>query len=391
MRRGALILLAALAWPAHAAWQWDVPLEVNTARSTVIFPHLESANRQGIAASGGAVAVAWEDNRSGAPRCYVAIKPAMAAAFQPEFAISDTECYEPVVAPLGQGRFLAAWEEAGKVHVRVLPDGQAVRLSEAEAAQVTLASGNGACFAAWAEQAGRYKRIVVASLAVEGNRVTMTRVQPVEAAMPADEQAWPALALTDMGGVAVAWEDRRDKHTVPMASRGDSRLKFAAPTRITDQESGSTDGLGAGLGAMRPTLAPWGGNGTVAVWLDKRDFLSGYDVYAAFDSGSDGFGTNQRVQDSFGDTLAQWHARVVAHQDRLTVVWDDARDGTPDVWLANWEDAAFGDNVAVPAASGPGEQSDPVATLDEAGVLHLAWLDRHADGTRVRYARAVWK
>jgi hypothetical protein len=62
------------------------------------------------------------------------------------------------------------------------------------------------------------------------------------------------------------------------------------------------------------------------------------------------------------------------------------------VWLSEWDGKAFGDDVAVPAASGPGAQSDPVATLDATGSLHVVWLDRdEAAGTRIRYARAVWR
>ncbi len=389
--RAWLVLLVALTAPAHAAWQWDAALDVNSVRGAAVYPHLESANREGIAASDDAVAVAWEDNRSGSPRCYVAIKPATATAFRPEIALGAGECYEPVVVSLGRGRFLSAWEEAGRVRARVLPKGKPLQLTESESVQATLAAGGGKIYAAWAEQAGRFKRIVVAALTVDGDTVSIRAARPVESAMPGDEQAWPALAVTDRGDVVVAWEDRREKHTVPLASRSDASLDFAAPLRVTDQKSGRVDGLGAGLGAMRPTLAAWGANGAVAVWLDKRDFLSGYDVYAAFDPGVPRVDRNVRVQDSFGDNIAQWHARVVAGADRLLAVWDDARDGTPDVWLANWDGAAFGDNVAVPAAAGPGEQSEPVATLDASGALHLAWLDRSADGTRVRYARAVWK
>ena len=384
------MLLGALALPAWAGWQWDAPLDVSTARSPAIFPHLESANRQGIAASAGAVALVWEDNRSGAPRCYAAIRPAGASAFQPERVIDAGECYEPVVASLGAGRFLAAWEEAGRVWVRVLPDGKPLRLSVTESAQITLATGGGGAYAAWAEAGGRYKRIVVAALAVEGDALSVRAQRPVEAAAPTDEQAWPALAVSGDGALVAVWEDRRHKHTVPYASRGDAALDFSLPVRVSDQKSGRVDGLGAGLGAMRPTLAAWGADGAVAVWLDKRDFLSGYDVYAAFETNGR-FGRNLRVHDSFGDNMAQWHAKVAAGGGRLVAVWDDARDGTPDVWLANWEGEAFGDNLAVPAAAGPGEQSDPVAALDETGTLHVAWLDRAADGTRVRYARAVWK
>lgn len=392
MRRAGVLLLGLLAGQAQAVWQWDAPLEVGTAVGAAVFPHVESANRQGLAVSGGTVGVAWEDNRSGAPRCYAAFKPADAPAFAPEAALSAGECYEPAIAPLdGAGRFLAAWEEDGAVWARVLPRGKPLRLSAAAAVQVTVATRGNQAYAAWAEQAGRFKRIVVAALAVDGDAATVRAARPIEAAEPADEQAWPALAVAANGDVVAIWEDRRNKHTVPYGSRAPAGgLDFASAARVSDQKSGRVDGLGAGLGAMRPTLAPWGAAGSVAVWLDKRDFLSGYDVYAAFDAGGR-FGKNQRVQDSFGDNMSQWHAKVAAGGDRLVAVWDDARDGTPDVWLSTWTGEGFGDNVAVPAAAGPGEQSDPLAALDATGALHVVWLDRGAQGTRVRYARAVWK
>lgn len=175
-----------------------------------------------------------------------------------------------------------------------------------------------------------------------------------------------------------------------VSHRSDSQT-FAPPVRLSDIASGSAPGgLGAGTGAMRPTLAPWGEQGLVAGWLDKRDFLSGYDVYAAFDPGTRRFGRNVKVQDSFGDNMAQWHALIVSNGTRVVALWDDARDGTPDVWLSEWEGEAFGEDIAVLAAHGPGEQTDPVATLDSEGALHVVWLDRDEKaGTRVRYARAT--
>lgn len=390
--RAAALLLAVLAWPAYAAWVWDAPLTVNSVQGAAIFPHLESANRQGIAVSGDTVGVVWEDNRDGSPQCYLATKPEADAAFRPDIRLSRSDCYEPVVVALGAGRFVAAWEEAGKVHAQVVPGGTAVRLSDADAAQVTLAARGEALYAAWAEQAGRFRRIVVARLDLAGAALGVKSARPVEAKRPADEQGWPALAVAGDGSVTVAWEDRRSRHTVPMASRSrDGGKTFSPPFRLTDKASGSVDGLGAGSGAMRPTLTAWGRQGVAAVWLDKRDFLSGYDVYAALDMGSRRFGKNLQVQDSFGDNMAQWHAQIVGDSGgRLVALWDDARDGTPDVWLANWDGAGFGDNQAVPAAAGPGAQSDPAARLDEAGYLHVVWLDRDEKaGPRVRYARAA--
>jgi hypothetical protein len=385
-----MLLLAVLTWPAQAAWTWVEPLTVNSAQGAAIFPHLESANRQGVAVSDGTVGVVWEDNRNGSPQCYLAMKPAAAAHFQAEIQLSQSDCYEPVLVALGSGRFVAAWEEAGKVQARVLPGGAALQLSDAEAAQVTLARRGDRLYAAWAEQAGRFRRIVVARLALAADALSVKTAQPADAKMPSAEQGWPALAVAGDGSVTVAWEDRRARHTVPMVSRSrDGGRTFMPPVRLTDKKSGSVQGLGAGSGAMRPTLTAWGERGVAAVWLDKRDFLSGYDVYAAFDPGTRRFGKNLRVQDSFGDNMAQWHAQIVGDTSgRLLALWDDARDGTPDVWLADWDGTVFGDNVAVPAASGPGAQSDPVATLDDAGFLHVVWL-HHDDisGTRIRYVR----
>ena len=387
-----LLLAGMLTWPAHAAWEWSAPLTVNSVQGNAIFPHLESANRQGIAVSDGTVGVVWEDNRNGSPQCYLAMKPAAAAAFQPETRLSQADCYEPVLLSLDDGRFVAAWEEGGKVHARLLPGGKTIRLSNADAAQVTLATGADRLVAAWAEQAGPFRRIVVGQLSLKAGELEVKTMQPVEAAMPIDEQGWPALAVAGDGSVTVAWEDRRSRHTVPMVSHSRDGASFSPPVRLTDIKSGSAPGgLGAGTGAMRPTLAAWGRQSVAAVWLDKRDFLSGYDVYASMDMGARRFGRNLRVQDSFGDNMAQWHALVVGDASgRLVALWDDARDGTADVWLSEWEGEAFGDDMAVPAAQGPGAQSDPLAALDATGALHVVWLDRdEAAGTRIRYARAV--
>ena len=111
---------------------------------------------------------------------------------------------------------------------------------------------------------------------------------------------------------------------------------------------------------MRVVLSNAGPQGVAAVWADKRDFLAGYDVYAAFASGPRyKFGANEKVQDDFGNEIAQWHPAIAANrQGTVAAVWDDDRDGTPDIWLA-WRTAnGWSDNLAVPGASGPGVQSE---------------------------------
>jgi hypothetical protein len=104
---------------------------------------------------------------------------------------------------------------------------------------------------------------------------------------------------------------------------------------ISSNPTGKQAGdLGRGTGAMRPALATFG-NRLAAAWLDKRDFLSGYDVYAAL-TGKDSlrFEKDRKAQDSFGDAIAQWHVAAAGNAGGdLVIAWDDDRDGTADIWL----------------------------------------------------------
>lgn len=392
-RAAALALLAACG--AQAGMEWSPAVEVGAVAGRTVFHHLESANRQGLAESSGRVALVWEDNRDGEPRCWLAVREALAPAFSAPQPVAGAECYEPVVQGMADGRFVVAWEAEGAVWARRSDGGGAVRLSEAEAAHVSLARVDArSLYAAWAERAGPHRRIVLARLALTDTGLEVESRLPLEDRPPADDQAYPALAAQADGSVVALWEDRRFRHTAMLASHSADGRTFSPPFRVIDVPTVRTIDLGAGMGSMRPGLAPCGANCVAAVWLDKRDFLSGYDVYAAFSrDGGRSFGRNLKVQDSFGDNVAQWHAAIGASSaGRVAVAWDDARDGTADVWLSLWDGRQFSDDLAVPAASGPGEQSDPLILLDNAGVLHLAWLDKSAGGaSRLMYASASWR
>jgi len=57
------------------------------------------------------------------------------------------------------------------------------------------------------------------------------------------------------------------------------------------------------------------------------------------------------------------------------------------VWLSWRDKEGWSDDLAVPGASGPGVQSAPSIAMDEAGNLHLAWVEK-ADlnsPSRIRY------
>ena len=378
---------------AQAAWEFSAPIEVGAVQGTV-FHHLESANRKALAESGGRVALVWEDNRAGVPRCWLAVREPNTAALAAPQAITGGECYEPVVQGVGDG-FVLGWEEKGAVWVKSSDQGRALKLSRAPAAQLTLARvDKNTVYAAWAEQAGKHKRIMTARLTLEANGPKIQTSAPLEIQLPKDEQAYPALAVNLDGSVTAVWEDRRFKHTMIMAAHSADGKTFGSPYQLIDVPRARARMLGAGMGSMRPTLSSCGKTCVVAAWLDKRDFLAGYDVYAAFSQdGGRSFGRNIRVQDSFGDNVSQWHAGITANPaGRATAVWDDNRDGTPDVWLSDWDGTQFSDNIGVPGATGAGAQTDPAIYLDESDRLHIAWLERsEGGGTRLKYSNATWK
>ena len=389
MRRPAW-LLALCVTAAQADWQWSPALQVGEA-GTALFPHLDASGRKSIAVSGDTVALAWEDSRTGSPRCRLGLKRTDDKTFH-EFSFGRGECFEPGLAPLDPGRFLLAWEDETGVNAAVASaagTGTSVRLAPRGGhAAVAYRPGLGA-FAAWSAPEGRWQRTWLARLGLVGSDLTQLAARPADPAPPADDQLYPVLAVAE-SGVTLAWEDRRLGHTVVLAVRSQDGIDWAVPLRISENRTGKTAGdLGRGMGAMRPSLAAFGQR-IGAVWLDKRDFLSGYDVYAAIDAGQ-GFDTNLKTQDSFGDAIAQWHAAAAGNaRGDWVIAFDDDRDGTADVWLTWWNGTGFADNVSPPPAYGPGHQSDPAIALDEVGNLHLAWIERADDGrARILYARGV--
>ena len=80
------------------------------------------------------------------------------------------------------------------------------------------------------------------------------------------------------------------------------------------------------------------------------------------------------------------------HGQQIAVAWDDNRDNTSDIWMS-WRTAqGWSDDLAVPPASGPGDQTDPVLAFDGEGRLHVAWIARPSVNgpTRIWYAEADW-
>jgi len=393
--------LGLLAVPPVIAAPWSFGEKITVAQTSKArtFHHVESSGRKNIAVSGDTVGVIWEDNRGGVPQVYVAFKSVLSSAFEPEWRVSDAPlrahtvaAYEPVIVALGGGRFLMGWEQDRGVWVRAGgPKGldPAVKLGSVESGQITLASGARGTYAAWAQLHGRHRQIVVApiTIRVPGKAVSPGAARPTDPAPPVAEQLYPTLAVTTKGVTAV-WEDRRHGHTVLLTSFAEHGKAFGAPSGLNEVVQKSAT-YGRGSGVTRATLAVFGGGQVGAAWMDKRGYSTGYDIYGAIsrDAGRR-FGKNEIVQDSFGENFSQWHPAICGGADgALAVAWDDDRDGSSDIQLSWKTTDGWSEDLAVPPASGAGQQAHPAIAIDNRGNLHLIWLDYLDKGqpTRVFY------
>lgn len=392
--KGISVAAAGLFWAGGAIaapWEFSAALTVAPPGKGV-FHHLEAAGRRSIAVSSGTVAIAWEDNRDGTPRSYVAFRFPGLEGFAEQRLSGAQAAYEPVVTALGGGQFLFGWEEDGAVWVRTGGAdglGAPLRLSHAEASQITLAAGDEGVFAAWAERAGEHAAIRLARLNPGPMGAMPSLVNSaIVTGLPAQDQLYPALAVLK-SVVVVAWEDRRAGHTVLLYSRSRDGRKFSAPQILNEQPPRRSQVFGRGTGVARVALTCLDAERAAAMWLDKREFQGGYDVYAALsDRGAAHFGRNEKVQDEFGDNIGQWHATIAAQPDSLlAAAWDDDRDGNPDIWLS-WRTAnGWSGDLGVPGAAGSGPDTSPAITMDRDGNLYLVWVAQaEANGpTQLRY------
>jgi len=393
MKRLACWLACALPTTLAAApFDFIAAISVSGARTPGVYHHLDGPGRQHVAVSREAVAVVWEDNRDGSAQAYFASKQASARQFQTAQKVSTGKsASEPVVAALGGDRFLVGWEQDGSAWVRRVESGVLgpPRRLASGAAHVALAARDGLVYAAWSEQQTNFLRLRLARLSLAAEtRVDVTNTVDVEPGTVAGDQQYPSLALLKHGGV-VAWEDRRRGHTAIYYSSFDDQQGLRASRLLNELRSRRSVNFGRGPGAARVALAVCGETCVMALWMDKRNFLSGYDVYAApsNDAGHT-FGKNEKVQDEFGSNISQWHGAIAAGKGQVIAVWDDDRDETADIWISWREPGGWSADEAVPPASGAGIQSSPVIAVDAGGNLHLIWLDRQTDDgpTQIRYS-----
>ncbi|HEC13162.1 MAG TPA: hypothetical protein ENI80_07915 [Acidiferrobacteraceae bacterium] len=387
----------------QTSWTFSNSIAVSNLRRSKVFYHLESSGRKNIAASEKSVAVVWEDNRTGKSAIYFATKPFDNKKFDPPVPVSTgNEAVEPSMTAFSDDRYLLAWEQDGSVWSRLVKAGKLgtpLKLDGGPGGQVSVTSTDGkTAYAVWSQRARAGQRILIARLSAVGPDLALVSSDAKEidhSNKDRKNQFYPSVAVARVG-VVVAWEDRRAGHTQILYSCAGKNQAFSRPLVLNEQGPKISSQYGSGTGAARPSLAAVGGGDIVAVWSDKRDFRSGYDVYSAFIRGSVcRFGPNIKVQDEFGAAIAQWHPSVIGDEANLVVaVWGDDRNESADIWLSWMKgDGSWSDDLGVPPASGDGDQSHPAMTIDHRGKLHLVWVsqDSPSAASQLRYTETEAK
>ena len=376
--------LFALPLEVSAGWQFSERIAITGVAVEGTYHHLEGAGRKHIAVSAGKVAVFWEDDSSGDPQVYLAIKDSTDSNFTPAVKVSTgEEAYEPAIASLAGGGFVLVWEQDGVIYLNT-HDGQNLNAplklsSDSLASQSSVATSNGQIYVIWREQQGRSWSLQVARLSVtQVKAAELLSISAVEAEASITPFLFPTLAVNETG-LYVAWEDRAAGHTrLKFSFSSAQATNFIEPEYLNEFFSNRTE-YDKGSGVTRVSIASFGEDEIVSAWMDKRRGGKGYGIFSSI--GSDGsFGPNEKIHGPEGDTLPHYNPATSGNSNgTLVVAWDDYRMGDSDIWLVRLdEDGEWGENVSPPVASGPGEQSHASAALDESGGLHLIWIDRES-------------
>jgi len=209
---------------------------------------------------------------------------------------------------------------------------------------------------------------------------------PVDLARHLENKWSPAIAARGRS-VAVAWVDFRDYNwDVYYAASGDRGATFGANVRIDDF-------TGFERLNERPSVAI-GRRGRVHVaWTDLRARQPDTNVFYARAADGPAFTANVRLDDAGAAPTNQWHPGLAADGDFVFAAWQDDRDGNNDVrfaWSANGGDT-FGPSERVDdTGSGRSAQTRPTLATARHGnrrTCYVVWEDDRDGDPNVYLAR----
>jgi len=362
-------------------------LTVTQSKDPADFLQLESSGRKNIAAGDTDVALVWDETRKGETASYLAVRPLGGdGGFGTPVRLGGKDAFDPVIARCGKRYFLAwiadADVQAATYGSETLSAASPVAIGQVN--ELSIACAGDAALLAWSRQEGKGYAVEATRLQSDDNG-QLHHAAPVAVA-PTDKyrfQTNPGVAYAK-GRIVVTWHDRSSGTNLLYATSGEQLDKLDTQVQVNELIKKSYE-WGSGSSAVRNTLAVGENERLVAVWLDKRASRSGYKVYSAFSNdGGATWGDNYNIIDEWGMIVPQWTPAVASNgHDKLLAVWMDSREDEKTIWMSELNGMTWSSNVSL---SGEAEEAhSPVIAYSPNGTLHAAWIEKTADGNRIRY------
>lgn len=197
----------------------------------------------------------------------------------------------------------------------------------------------------------------------------------------------PAISLDGAGNAYAVWQDERNgagKPDIFYSKRTAATGNWLTPNVKVSDESGG----GGGSIQRNPRIAGTVGGAETAVWVDFRQ--SQKNIWSSqLAAGGASWATNKKVTDNF--TADKDFPDVAVGADGTAyAVWQDSRNGNPDIYYAKLPPGAtsvWSANVKVSDDPGNAAQTNPRIGIDSTGNLTVVWLDARTSPAQLRMSR----
>ena len=352
VRPGALLLaflLASVALVASSPVAADPPFTANVKASDDSMTPA-SQFEPSIAFHGGAVNLAWRDDRAGVYDVRFSSSSDGGLTWSPSVQVTDAA----VGGTLQFGKPAMAVDEAGTIHI------------------------------AWEDHRMGGADVFFAS-SVDGGAIWTTPNLRLNRDNGTTSQIYPSVAAWGTGNAAVAWADGRS------GTDWDVYVAVSADGGISWTPGGDVRANSPAGNQTQPAIvADAGGNLSVA-WEDDRN--GNFDIYFArsADGGATWTTPNVRVDAAPGPSWARDVTLGLGPSGSLHAAWNDERNAHNDIYSASSSDdgATWTSPDVLVNTDGSGfAQLRPSLAADAAGTVHAAWMDRRRGIQDIFYAKS---
>jgi len=245
-------------------------------------------------------------------------------------------------------------------------------------------SGN--IYVAWMDYRNGKNDIYFSTASSGVNPVFGADIRVDDTGTAVNEQQYPSIATNASASAYVVWQDYRNGNADIYFARADSPgYVFGANVRVDDTGTGSSDQMAADIAVDNL--------GTVyAVWQDERN--GNPDIYLAKSTdGGATFAASVRVDDTGTATSHQTIPRIaVDGSGNIYIVWQDDRNGIIDTYFTKSTDggATFETNARIgDAGSLFARQMRPDIAVDTNGNAFVAWEDDRNSSIDIYFARSI--